>query len=141
MSSRVSTLLAALALLIGGPLLSEARAADVTIAAVEEQAQAGDLKKGEYLALEGKVVRRSRGDLYLIDDGTGSIWVRIPESVRRAEGEPADYERIRVFGKYTHAYLDDGTWGIAVSTLKRNLEQPSRSPKVDGVPTVGGITN
>ncbi len=141
MITRVSTLLAALALLIGSSLLSEAQAAGLTIAAVEEQAQAGELKKGEYLALEGKVVRRSRGDLFLIDDGTGSIWVRIPESIRREQGEPADYERIHVSGKYTHAYLDDSTWGIAVSTLKRNLEQPTRSPKVDGVPTVGGTTN
>ena len=138
MSTRITLLIAFFAFLIGGPLVSEARAG-ASIAEIEAQAQAGELEKGEYLSLDGEVIRRSRGDLFLLDDGTGTIWVRIPESVRRAEGAPQDYERIRVFGKYTHAYLDDGIWGIAVSTLKRNLEQPTRSPKVDDIPTVGSI--
>ena len=92
------------------------------IAEVHERAESGD-----YVIVEGVVVDVGSGmgslRLATIEDDTGRVIIALPEHLRREiETEPGKsplYQRVRVAGKWDHAYMDDGTWGIRASAIER----------------------
>lgn len=90
----------------------------ISIAQVREQAETGD-----YLVVEGTVVGQKDKHLFQLDDGSGSMWVMIPDFVQRDEGMPERTERIRVAGKYDHKKLDKSFQGVRVMTLWRGKKQ------------------
>jgi len=50
-----------------------------------------------------------------LDDGTGSVLVRVPENMlRKLNGgnDPRVGRKVRVSGRWDHAYLDKDVWGI-----------------------------
>lgn len=64
------------------------------------------------------------GSRYIVtlEDGTGSVPVRVPEHLLRKVGggrTPQNGIRARVGGQWTHAYMDDETWGIHAQTAER----------------------
>jgi hypothetical protein len=91
------------------------------IAEVNEKAESGD-----HVMVQGRVthVGTGSGSLYVVtlEDGTGSVLVRVPESMLRKlnDGKPPEVGRqVRVGGTWGHAYLDDGVWGIHAQTAER----------------------
>jgi len=92
------------------------------IAEVHERAESGD-----YVIVEGVVVDVGSGQgslrLATIEDDTGRVIIALPNHLlRNIETEPGKsplYQRVRVAGKWDHAYMDDGTWGIRVSAIER----------------------
>jgi uncharacterized protein YdeI (BOF family) len=107
------------------------------IASVREVALEGD-----FVTIQGLVVRvRTQSNLFMIQDDTGEMLVRIPNHLQREFGAPEEDERIRVTGKYGHkTFMDaegaqqgpaDGgerTWGVRVQRLARNLSGGFRNP-------------
>ena len=92
-----------------------------TIAEVQEKAESGD-----YVVVEGRVVDVSQGSgsryIAILEDGSGTLPVRIPEHLRRHFGEgrtPGTGGRFRVGGQWTHAYMDQTTWGIHAQKVER----------------------
>lgn len=82
----------------------------------EVQAKA---EEGDYVVVEGRVTDISIGSgsryIAILEDDTGSLPVRVPEHLRRHFNDdqtPGTGGRFRVGGKWTHAYMDDTTWGI-----------------------------
>jgi DNA/RNA endonuclease YhcR with UshA esterase domain len=85
-----------------------------TIAVVTANAEKGDL-----VVVEGRItdVGTASGSsrLVTLDDGTGTVLVRVPENMlRRLNGgnDPEVGRRVRVSGRWDHAYLDKNIWGI-----------------------------
>lgn len=92
-----------------------------SIAEVHEKAESGD-----YVVVEGTIIDVfvGSGSRYIVtlEDGTGSVPVRVPEHLLRKVGDgrtPEEGIRARVGGKWTHAYMDDETWGIHAQTAER----------------------
>lgn len=102
----------------------------ISIAQVREQAQTGD-----YLVVEGTVIERKGKHLFQIEDESGSMWVAIPDFVRRDEGTPEHTERIRVAGKYDHKKLDKSFQGVRVMTLWRGKKQSGGRGEARGAAT------
>jgi hypothetical protein len=91
------------------------------ISEVQEKAESGD-----YVVVEGRVTNVSLGSgsryIATLEDDSGSVLVRIPEHLRRHFGEgktPGTGGHFRVGGKWTHAYMDDSTWGIHAQKVER----------------------
>ena len=85
-----------------------------SISVVTENAEKGDL-----VVVEGRItdVGTASGTTRLVtlDDGTGTVLVRVPENLLRRLNEGKDPEvgrRVRVSGRWDHAYLDKNIWGI-----------------------------
>jgi hypothetical protein len=92
-----------------------------SIGDVQEKAESGD-----YVVVEGRVteVVIGSGSRYVatLEDSTGTVYVRIPEHLRRHFGEgktPGTGGLFRVGGKWTKAYLDDSIWGIHAQNVER----------------------
>jgi uncharacterized protein YdeI (BOF family) len=76
-------------------------------------------EKGDRVVIEGVVVSSAGSRIFLIRDDSGEMHLRIPESLRREHGVPQRHERIRVAGRFTDSYLDEGKRGIHVQALER----------------------
>lgn len=88
-------------------------------------------REGDYVTIEGRVVRKWDDEFFDLEDGTGKMTVAIPEYLFREAGEPERNERIKVRGKYDHAYLEPSStkndyWGVRVEKLERNRPEPPR---------------
>jgi uncharacterized protein YdeI (BOF family) len=99
-------------------------------------------REGDYVTVEGRVLRAKPADnLYMIEDDTGTIIVKIPNHIVRDTGKPARQETIRVSGVYGHkTFVDvrsikpssDGSeWGIRVRQLDRKLAGSGSNPNPD----------
>ena len=90
----------------------------VTIAKVLEVAEASD-----HFTVEGQVTEIFTGEgqnqVYKLSDGSGEIFVMIPNFLEREHGAPEQWERIRISGEYAHALGNRDVWGIRVSELER----------------------
>jgi hypothetical protein len=91
------------------------------IAEVRAKAESGDL-----VTVEGTIteVGSASGSRYVVtlEDGTGSVLVRVPEYLLRQLNEgraPEKGRRVRVSGQWTRAYLDQDIWGIQASNAER----------------------
>ena len=91
------------------------------IGEVRQKAESGDL-----VTVEGTIteVGTASGSRYVVtlDDGTGSVLVRVPEYLlRELNGghAPEKGRRVRVSGQWTRAYLDKDVWGIQASGAER----------------------
>ena len=85
-----------------------------TLAQVTENAE-----KGDVLVVEGTITKLGTASgsarLVTLDDGTGTVLVRVPENMlRRLNGgnDPRVGRKVRVSGRWDHAYLDKDIWGI-----------------------------
>jgi len=91
------------------------------IAEVQEKAESGD-----YVVVEGQVtkVQSGMGSLVvgLIEDETGSVYVAVPQHVRRTtERKPEMWGWVQVAGRWDHQKLkerDDAVWGIHVQQIE-----------------------
>ena len=84
------------------------------VAEVQAKAESGD-----YVTVQGRIVNVEIGSgsryIVTLEDDTGAVPVRVPEHLRRHFGEgntPQTGGFVRVSGKWTHAYMDQETWGI-----------------------------
>ena len=91
------------------------------IAEVTERAESGD-----HVIVEGTITQVGTGSgsrqVVTLEDGTGSVLVRVPEHLLRSlnDGRPPEVGRVvRVGGEWGHAYLDQDTWGIHAQTAER----------------------
>jgi len=85
------------------------------------------------MVIEGWVASNNGEGLFLLDDGTGHMYVYIPSHILRDTGsmqrkEPQLGERIRVSGLYSREPLNKQLHGIVVSELERDVEEPRREP-------------
>jgi hypothetical protein len=85
------------------------------------------------MVIEGWVMSNNGEGLFLLDDGSGQMYVYIPSHVLRDTGsmqrkEPRIGARIRVGGVYSREPLDRQVHGIVVSKLERDVEEPRRQP-------------
>ena len=86
-----------------------------SIAEVQERAESGDR-----VWVEGRIVDVTTGSgsrrIATLEDDTGRLLVRVPEHlIRNFQDEgarPRRGSRVRVGGKWTHAYLNRDIWGI-----------------------------
>jgi DNA/RNA endonuclease YhcR with UshA esterase domain len=76
-------------------------------------------EKGDVLVVEGTITKLGTASgsarLVTLDDGTGSVLVRVPENMlRKLNGgnDPRVGRKVRVSGRWDHAYLDKDVWGI-----------------------------
>ena len=87
------------------------------ITEVQEKAESGDL-----VAVEGTITEKRSGNGGLIvlrvEDGSGELWVAVPEYVYRDLGNSPLYKQARFFGKWDHKYMDDDVWGIRVQRIE-----------------------
>ncbi len=94
-------------------------------------AQAQQLaEKGDHFVIEGEIttnVRAGVDSVFVLNDGTGEMMIRIPDFVRREQGLPDGGEYIRVAGQYDYETLNREIWGLAVQKMERNLESPRKS--------------
>lgn len=111
-------------LLLAAPSGLAWKGAPATVHSIEEVQEKAE--SGDYVVVEGRVtnVALGSGSRYIatLEDDSGSIPVRIPEHLRRHFGEgktPGTGDRFRVSGKWTHAYMDDTTWGIHAQKVER----------------------
>ena len=86
-----------------------------SIAEIQERAESGDR-----VWVEGRIVDVTTGSgsrrIITLEDDTGRLPIRVPEHlIRHFQDEgarPRMGSRVRVGGKWTHAYLDRDVWGI-----------------------------
>ncbi|HVN36896.1 MAG TPA: hypothetical protein VMW19_01825 [Myxococcota bacterium] len=117
-------LFALLALALAAPALAwkGSMAAGVRpIAEVRQKAESGD-----FVTVEGKItdVGTASGSRYVVtlEDGSGSVLVRVPEYLLRQLNDgraPEKGRHVRVSGQWGHAYLDQDVWGIEASNAER----------------------
>jgi hypothetical protein len=91
------------------------------IAEVQAKAESGDI-----VTVEGQItdVGTASGSrlVVTIEDATGSVLVRVPEHMLRNLNGGKDPEvgrKVRVSGKWGHAYLDKEIWGIEAQDAER----------------------
>lgn len=91
-----------------------------SIAEVNEKAESGD-----HVVVEGTIVEVvvGSGSRYVVtlQDDSGSVPVRVPEHLLRSVGDgksPETGRRVRVGGKWAHAYMDREVWGIHAQTAE-----------------------
>jgi DNA/RNA endonuclease YhcR with UshA esterase domain len=99
----------------------EPATATPSLAEVKENAEKGDI-----LVVEGRItdVGTASGSsrLVTLDDGTGTVLVRVPENMLRRLNDGKDPQvgrRVRVTGRWDHAYLDKNVWGIQALDAER----------------------
>ncbi len=95
----------------------------------------------DFVTIEGRVVRKTSGLFFQLEDDTGTMTVRIPNHVTRELGIPKLNERIRVAGKFDHKTLwtkgdhnakpDSPYWGIRVARMDRNVSNDSDTRNPD----------
>ena len=91
------------------------------IAEVNTHAESGDLVTVEGTITDVKTGSGSR-PVVTLEDATGSVLVRVPEHLLRALNDgraPEVGRRVRVSGKWGHAYLDKDVWGIHAQDAER----------------------
>jgi DNA/RNA endonuclease YhcR with UshA esterase domain len=83
-------------------------------------------EKGDVLVVEGTITELGTASgtarLVTLDDGTGTVLVRVPENMlRRLNGgnDPQLGRRVRVSGRWDHAYLDKDVWGLQALDAER----------------------
>ena len=83
-------------------------------------------EKGDVLVVEGTISKLGTASgsarLVTLDDGTGTVLVRVPENMLRRLNEGKDPQvgrRVRVTGRWDHAYLDKNVWGIQALDAQR----------------------
>jgi len=93
----------------------------VPIAEVEAKAESGD-----YVTVQGTITAVTTGsgsrNVVTLEDGTGSVLVRVPEHLLRSlnEGRAPEVGRtVRVGGTWGHGYLDNDVWGIHAQAAER----------------------
>lgn len=69
-------------------------------------------EKGDPVTIAGRVVAVDNEKIFKIEDASGSMYVRIPESVRRKWGTPKRNDSLVCQGQYAQAYLDKDIWGV-----------------------------
>lgn len=97
----------------------------VTISQVQQLAE-----KGDHFVIEGEIttnVRTGVDNIFMLNDGTGEMMIRIPDFVRREHGLPDGGETVRVAGQYDYETLNRELWGLQVQKMERNLETPRKS--------------
>ena len=85
------------------------------------------------MVIEGRVISNNGEGLFVLDDGSGQMYVYIQSHILRDTGsmqrkEPRIGERIRVGGIYSREPLNRQLHGIVVSKLERDVEEPRREP-------------
>jgi len=121
---RTVLLLAIAALSLAAPAAAwkgELEAGVRPIAEVNTRAESGDL-----VVVEGRITEVTTGSgsrlVVTLEDATGSVLVRVPEHLLRklTDGRsPEIGRRVRVSGKWDHAYLDNELWGIHAQNAER----------------------
>jgi hypothetical protein len=83
-------------------------------------------KEGDFVMVEGRVtdVGTASGSrpLVTLADDSGEVLVRVPETLLRelnGGNDPQVGNRVRVSGKWGHAYLDQDVWGIQAEHAER----------------------
>lgn len=97
----------------------------VTISQAQQLAE-----KGDHFVIEGEIttyVRTGVDNVFVLNDGTGEMMIRIPDFVRREHGLPDGGEIVRVAGQYDYETLNRELWGLQVQQMERNLETPRKS--------------
>lgn len=97
----------------------------VTISQAQQMAE-----KGDHFVIEGEIttyVRTGVDNVFVLNDGTGEMMIRIPDFVRREHGLPDGGEIVRVAGQYDYETLNRELWGLQVQQMERNLVTPRKS--------------
>jgi len=97
----------------------------VTISQAQQLAE-----KGDHFVIEGEIttiVRTGVDNVFMLNDGTGEMMIRIPDFVRREHGLPDGGEIVRVAGQYDYETLNRELWGLQVQQMERNLVTPRKS--------------
>jgi hypothetical protein len=112
----------ALFVVLAAIVLAAAAAADVQSVA-DLRASA---KEGQNVTVEGRItdVGTASGSrrLVTLEDDTGTVLIRVPEHLLRhlnGGNDPQVGRRVRVNGKWGHAYLDQDVWGIQAESAER----------------------
>jgi RecJ-like exonuclease len=123
-STRTLIVLATLAAALAAPAFAwkgESATGVRPIAEVNAKAESGD-----FVMVEGTITQVSTASgsrhVVTLEDATGSLLVRVPEHLLRNlnDGRAPEVGRVvRVGGKWTHAYLDQDTWGIEAESAER----------------------
>ncbi len=96
----------------------------VSIAQAQQMAE-----KGDHFVIEGEIttnVRAGVDSVFVLNDGTGEMMIRIPDFVRREQGLPDGGEYVRVAGQYDYDTLNREAWSLVVRKMERNLEPPRK---------------
>jgi hypothetical protein len=83
-------------------------------------------KEGDLVTVEGRVtdVRTGSGSRQIVtlEDDSDRVLIRVPEYLLRELNEGRDPQvgnRVRVSGKWGHAYLDEDIWGLQAEHAER----------------------
>jgi hypothetical protein len=95
----------------------------------------GEPELRDNMVIEGRVISNNGEGLFLLDDGSGQMYVYIPSHLLRDTGsmqrkEPRIGEQIRVAGLYSQEPLNRQLHGIVVSQLERDVAEPRREPSI-----------
>jgi hypothetical protein len=127
---RLSAIILILGSLIAAPSLAWEGALASKVRSISEVVKRAE--SGDRVVVEGRVtnVELGSGSRYIVtlNDGSGSVYIRVPEHLIRhiADGDtPQVGTNVRVGGKWTHAYLDNDTWGIHAQTAERVATSPA----------------
>ena len=85
----------------------------IPIEAVRKNAE-----KGDRVTIQGRVEMVEEDRFFRLRDDTGTMIVRIPESVRRRDGQPEMQNNLICWGRYAHAYLEKDIWGVHCQKLE-----------------------
>ena len=86
----------------------------------------GSAKEGDLVTVEGQItdVGTASGSVVLVtlEDDSDSVLVKVPDHMLRKLNDgksPEEDRRVRVSGRWGHAYLDDEVWGIEAQNAER----------------------
>jgi hypothetical protein len=113
----IRTFVFLLALLVAAPAIAWKGTMAGEVRSIESVRENGE--KGDRVAIRGQVVQEAINDkIWMLRGDTGEMYVRIPESLRRSTGSPKMGDDVICWGRYTNAYLDEGTWGVHCQKLE-----------------------
>jgi DNA/RNA endonuclease YhcR with UshA esterase domain len=120
-----TSLIAAFACLVLAAPAAAWKGAPATGTSTIEEVTA-NAEKGDIVLVEGVITDLGTASgttrLVTLDDGTGTVLVRVPENMlRRLNGgnDPQLGRRVRVSGRWDQAYLDRDVWGIQALDAER----------------------